>query len=127
LKDVLIVRGRNHYPHDIERTMEAADPNLRAGCGVAVSVPADSGELVVLIQEIVEDSCSEPERLVEKIRRRVSERHGISVDAVVLVEPSSVPKTTSGKLRRSTAAQAFRTGGLRVVHEWIATAASNDR
>jgi acyl-CoA synthetase (AMP-forming)/AMP-acid ligase II len=127
LKDLLIVRGRNHYPHDIEQTMEAADPNLRSGCGVAVSVPADSGELVVLIQEIVEDSSSEPEQIVEKIRRRVSEQHGISVDAVVLVEPSSVPKTTSGKLRRSAAAQAFQTGGLRVVHEWIATAASDDR
>lgn len=127
LKDVLIVRGRNHYPHDVEQTMQAADPSLRPGCGVAVSVSADSGDLVVLIQEIVDDSRDDPERIVEKIRRSVSDLHGISVDAVVLVEPSSVPKTTSGKLRRSAAAEAFRSGELCVVHEWIATAGSIDR
>ncbi len=127
LKDVLIVRGRNHYPHDVEQTMQAADPSLRPGCGVAVSVPADAGDLVVLIQEIVDDRPGEPERIVEKIRRSVSEQHGISVDAVVLVERSSVPKTTSGKLRRSAAAEAFRKGGLCTVHEWIATAGSIDR
>lgn len=127
LKDLLIVRGRNHYPHDIEHTMEAADPSLRAGCGVAVSVPADSGDLVVLIQEVAADDCPEPERVVEKMRRSVNEQHGIAVDAVVLVRRSSVPKTTSGKLRRAAAAEAFQSGGLRVVHEWTATAGSNGR
>ncbi|MGH2878669.1 MAG: fatty acyl-AMP ligase [Solirubrobacteraceae bacterium] len=127
LKDLLIVRGRNHYPHDIEQTMEAVDPNLRPGCGVAVSVPTDVGELLVLIQEIANDDQGEPDRIVETIRRSVSEQHGVSADAVVLVQPSSVPKTTSGKLRRTAAAEAFRTGGLSVVHQWTATAVGNRR
>jgi acyl-CoA synthetase (AMP-forming)/AMP-acid ligase II len=124
MKDLLIVRGRNHYPQDVEQTMEAADPNLRAGCGVAVTVPTDSGDLLVLIQEVVPNSGGEPELIIEKIRRLVTEHHGISADAVVLVRPRSVPKTTSGKLRRSAAAESFRTGTLRVVHQWSANTES---
>jgi acyl-CoA synthetase (AMP-forming)/AMP-acid ligase II len=124
IKDLLIVRGRNHYPQDIEQTMEAADPNLRAGCGVAVSVRTGSEELLVLIQEVAPNSSGDPELIVEKMRRLVTEQHGISADAVVLVRPRTVPKTTSGKLRRSTAAESFRTGTLRVVHQWAAKARS---
>lgn len=124
IKDLLIVRGRNHYPQDVEQTMEAADPNLRAGCGVAVSVPTDTGELLVLIQEVVPNSSGDPGLIVEKMRRLVTEQHGISADAVALVRPRTVPKTTSGKLRRSTAAESFRTGTLRVVHQWPAKAGS---
>jgi acyl-CoA synthetase (AMP-forming)/AMP-acid ligase II len=102
--------------------MEAADTNLRAGCGVAVSVPTDSEELLVLIQEVMPNSSGDLELIVEKMRRLVTEQHGISADAVVLVRPRTVPKTTSGKLRRSTAAESFRTGTLRVVHQWPAKA-----
>ena len=126
LKDLLIVRGRNHYPQDIEQTMEDADPALRPACGVAVAVPADpgdldSGDLLVLIQELAPNSRQDPQLIIEKIRRRVIEQHGITPDAIVLVKPRTVPKTTSGKLRRSTAAEAFRTGTLRVVHQWTTT------
>lgn len=122
LKDLLIVRGRNHYPHDIEQTMETADPALRPGCGVAVSVPADSDDLLVLIQEVTPNSGGDPELIVEKMRRLVIEQHGVAPDAVVLVKQRTIPKTTSGKLRRSSAGEAFREGTLRVVHQWMATA-----
>ncbi len=117
-KDLLIVRGRNHYPQDIEQTMDAADPALRPGCGVAVCVPADSGELLVLIQEVAVNTSADPERVVEKIRRAVVEQHGVAADAVVLIRPRTIPKTTSGKLRRSAAGEAFTKGTLRVVHQW---------
>jgi acyl-CoA synthetase (AMP-forming)/AMP-acid ligase II len=122
LKDLLIVRGRNHYPHDIEQTMEAADPALRPGCGVAVSVPADSGDLLVLIQEIRPNSGGDPKLIVEKIRRLVIEQHGVAPDAIVLIEARTIPKTTSGKLRRSSAGEAFQAGSLRTVHQWTSAA-----
>jgi len=118
LKDLLIIRGRNHYPQDIEQTMEAADPTLLPHGGVAVSVPTDSEELVVLIQEVEANSKGDPKLIVEKIRRLVIEEHGITADAIVLIRRGTIPKTTSGKLRRSSAAEAFRTGKLRVVHQW---------
>ena len=122
IKDLLIVRGRNHYPQDLEQTMESADANLRPGCGVAVAVPSETGELLVLIQELRAESTEDPEVIVEKILRQVAEQHGITADAIVLVEPRTIPKTTSGKLRRSAAAAAFQAGTLKAVHEWSAAA-----
>lgn len=120
-KDLLIVRGRNHYPQDIEQTMDAADPELRPGCGVAVSVPGETRDLLVLIQELEAHINGDPKLIAEKVRRQVVEEHGVSPDAVVLVRPRTVPKTTSGKLMRSAAVEAYRTGTMRVVHEWSAT------
>ena len=70
-KDLLIVRGRNHYPQDIEQTMDSADPEVRHGCGVAVSVPSDTGERLVLIQEVEAHFSRDPQVIVENIRRSV--------------------------------------------------------
>ena len=120
-KDLLIVRGRNHYPQDLESTMDSADSELRPGCGVAVSVPGDTRDLLVLIQELEAHVSGDPQRIAEKIRRLIVEEHGVTPDAVVLVRPRVVPKTTSGKLMRSAAAEAFQSGKLRVVHQWSAT------
>jgi acyl-CoA synthetase (AMP-forming)/AMP-acid ligase II len=119
-KDLLIVRGRNHYPQDIEQTMEAADPALRPASGVAVSVPGDSGDLLVLIQEVAPKSDQEPQYTAEEIRRLVVAQHGVSPDAIVLVKPRTVPKTTSGKLRRASASEAYQAGALRMVYHWTA-------
>lgn len=119
-KDLIVIRGRNHYPQDIEQTMDFADPALRPGCGVAVSVPADSGELLVLISEVAVNTSADLARVAEKVRRLVAEQHGVAADAVVLIRPRTIPKTTSGKLRRSSAGEAFLKGTLRVVHQWTA-------
>ena len=120
-KDLLIVRGRNHYPQDIEQTMDSADPEVRHGCGVAVSVPSDTGERLVLIQEVEAHFSRDPQVIVENIRRSVVEQHGVTPDTVVLARPRMVPKTTSGKLMRSAASAAYQAGRMRVVHEWSAT------
>jgi acyl-CoA synthetase (AMP-forming)/AMP-acid ligase II len=118
LKDLLIVRGLNHYPQDIEHTMDAADPNLRRGCGVAVALPTDSGELLALIQEVRSGSEADPKDIVQKIRRHVIEEHGVAPDVIVLVPPRSIPQTTSGKVRRGAAAEALRTGGIPELYRW---------
>lgn len=120
-KDLLIVRGRNHYPQDIEQTMDSADPEVRHGCGVAVSVPSDTGERLVLIQEVEAHFSRDPQVIVENIRRSVVEHHGVTPDTVVLARPRMVPRTTSGKLMRSAASAAYQAGRMRVVHEWSAT------
>jgi acyl-CoA synthetase (AMP-forming)/AMP-acid ligase II len=117
LKDLLIVRGRNHYPQDIEQTMDTADSTLRPGSGVAVSVPTESGDLLVLIQEVAKGRGGEPKVLAEKIRRLVVEQHGVTPDVVALVAPKSVLYTTSGKVRRAATAESFRAGRMKVVHQ----------
>jgi acyl-CoA synthetase (AMP-forming)/AMP-acid ligase II len=121
MKDLLIIRGRNHYPQDLEQTMEAAAPDLRPGCGVAVTLGTDTGERLVLIQELTRASKGDPEALVEAIRRQVNEGHGVAVDEIVLVKSGSVQKTTSGKVRRSSTSAALEAGELTIIHRWTAS------
>lgn len=120
IKDLLIVRGRNLYPHDLEQTMNGSDPDLRPGRGVAVSVPSNDGDLLVLIQEPSTPSPEDPERIIGRLQRLVTEQHGVSPDVIVLIQPGTLPKTTSGKHQRSAAAQMFIKDELKVVSRWNA-------
>jgi phthiocerol/phenolphthiocerol synthesis type-I polyketide synthase C len=124
-KDVIIIAGRNHYPQDIERSIEASDPALRPGCGVACSYEADDEERLLIVHEIV----GSPERLdrdrvVSAIRASVAEEHGLDVHDVVLVRRGGVPKTSSGKLQRSACRKAFLEGKLEAVASWSLTPAT---
>jgi acyl-CoA synthetase (AMP-forming)/AMP-acid ligase II len=123
-KDMLILRGQNIYPQDIEMTMERAHPAVRPGCGIATSVSTESDEHLVLVQEVKPDALPEPEAVVEAIKRLVVEEHGVRPDAIVLIAPRTIQKTTSGKLRRSATAEAFRGSTLDVVHQWVGTSLS---
>ncbi|NUT51775.1 MAG: AMP-binding protein, partial [Saccharothrix sp.] len=124
IKDVVIVDGRNHYPQDIERTVELSDTSaLRPGCGVAGSVEADGRERVVVVQELARHPGSlDLDAVMTGIRVAVAEEHGLGVDEIVLVGKGKVPKTSSGKLQRSACLALFRAGGLDVVATWSSSA-----
>ncbi|MGW4115984.1 SDR family NAD(P)-dependent oxidoreductase [Actinosynnema sp. NPDC004786] len=126
IKDVLIVDGRNHYPQDIERTVELSDPvALRQGCGVAGSVTVDGRERVVVVQELARNPASlDLDAVMAAIRVAVAEEHGLGVDEIVLVGKGKVPKTSSGKLQRSACLALFRAGGLDAAATWSATPAA---
>jgi acyl-CoA synthetase (AMP-forming)/AMP-acid ligase II len=120
LKDVLIVGGRNHYPQDIEMTVEASHEAIQTGGCVAFALERGGREQVVVVAEL------QPERarlgvslgdLVRDVRSAVSAEHGISVDEVLFVDRKSVPKTTSGKLQRSACRAAFECGELEPARE----------
>jgi len=113
LKDLIIVRGRNHYPHDIERTVQAAHPALRPGCGVAFSIDGDGEERLVIVQEV--DGELDADRLFADLRQHIAEQHDLSLYAAALVRPGMIPKTTSGKLQRRACRQAFLDNTLEVV------------
>ncbi|MFL5658358.1 MAG: AMP-binding protein [Ktedonobacteraceae bacterium] len=120
LKDLIIIRGRNHYPQDIELTVEQCHPALRAGCGVAFSVDASGEERLVIVYEVERQYRSlNVDEVVESIRQAVAEHHELQVYAVVLIKMSSIPKTSSGKLQRRASREAFLAGNLEVVGEWI--------
>ena len=109
------MRGANHYPQDIEHTAQAADPCLRAGYGAAFAAPASSGdERVVIVQEVERSHRARIDvtEIAERIREAVVEEHGLAVLDVVLLEPGTIPKTTSGKIRRRVAKQLWETGEL---------------
>jgi len=96
LKDLIIVDGRNHYPEDIEATVEAAHPQLKPGRVVAFSVPgAETEQLVVVIE-----ATGDAEDLAGAVRAAVQRGHGLHVSKVMQVAPGTIQRTSSGKLAR---------------------------
>jgi acyl-CoA synthetase (AMP-forming)/AMP-acid ligase II/acyl carrier protein len=115
LKDLIIVRGRNHYPHDLERTAVACNPALRPGCSAAFGVEAEGGEQLVLVQEVDTRKAFDAAAVADAIREAVAAEHGVVLHAVVLIEPGSLPKTSSGKVQRRATRTAWLAGQLAVV------------
>ncbi|HWS93030.1 MAG TPA: fatty acyl-AMP ligase, partial [Mycobacterium sp.] len=114
LKDLIIIRGRNHYPEDIEATAQDSHPALLRGRGAAFSVTpaAGSAEQLVVVQEVDSNRIREVDigEVIDAIGASISEHHGIESHAVVLVEPSRIPTTSSGKIRRSRCRERFLDG-----------------
>ena len=106
IKDLIIVRGINHYPQDIEHTVQALHPAFRRNGGAAFSVCDDSGEeTLVVIQEIerTERNRIDPAEMTAVIRQGVADQHELFARHVLLIKPGALPKTTSGKIQRSLA------------------------
>ena len=118
LKDLIIIRGSNHYPQDLEHTVECSHRALRPGCGAAFSVDTAGAERLIIVQEVNDRGSIPTEDVVAAIRRALTESHEVYPDAVVLIEPRSVPRTSSGKIQRYACREAFLAGTLDVVHEW---------
>ncbi|MGB8192923.1 MAG: AMP-binding protein, partial [Chitinophagaceae bacterium] len=120
LKDIIIIRGRNHYPQDIEYTVENSHPVLHTGRAAAFTVEADEDQQLVIVQEINRHYMKgfAAGEVMGAIREAVAQEHGLQVQAVVLIKPSSIPKTSSGKIQRHQCKIQFAEGGLEVVHQW---------
>ena len=96
-KDLIIVRGCNHYPEDIERTIERVHPALRAGCGVVFGVEIAGEERVVAVHEISRGSDGAPaDEIAADVAEAVALHHGLRLHASLLVKPGTIPKTSSG-------------------------------
>ena len=123
IKDVLIIRGRNHYPQDIEYTVAAAHPDLQAAdAGAAFSISIDGSEHPVVAHEVRRTAVRQldGEAIVGAIRRAVAEEHELALRAVVLLQPATLPRTSSGKVQRRKCANAFASGDLVEIFRWEA-------
>lgn len=118
LKDLIIIRGLNHYPHDIELTVEKAHPGVRPGCGAAFTVETDDSPRLVIVYEMDRRQGSEAEEIFDAIRRDVSREHELNVDAIVLLRPGGTPKTSSGKIQRHACRNAYSENTLEPVARW---------
>jgi acyl transferase domain-containing protein/acyl-CoA synthetase (AMP-forming)/AMP-acid ligase II/NADPH:quinone reductase-like Zn-dependent oxidoreductase/NADP-dependent 3-hydroxy acid dehydrogenase YdfG/acyl carrier protein len=118
LKDLIIIRGSNHYPQDLEYTVERGHRALRPASGAAFSIEAEGAERLIVVQEVNDPSSVPGEDVVAAIRRALAESHEVSPDTIVLIEPRSIPRTSSGKIQRYACRDAFLAGTLEVVHEW---------
>lgn len=102
LKDMIILRGANYYPQDIEASVEAAHPAIRAGYVAAFSLDAEGEERLVVVAEVEREQFRNinADVVVGAIRTKVAHDHEINVDQVILLRPYKIPMTSSGKIQR---------------------------
>jgi amino acid adenylation domain-containing protein len=115
VKDLIIIRGRNLYPQDIELTAERSHPTLRVGSSAAFAIEVDGEERLIVVQEVEFRQKPNVEEVTAAIRQAVAEEHEVQVHAVVLIKPGSIPKTSSGKIQRRATRTAFLTGNLSAI------------
>ena len=115
IKDVVIIRGINHYPQDIEDTVQRCHPALRPHGGAAFAIEGgDEAERLVILQEVerTERHRIAPDEIAARIRAAVVGAHDIMPFDIVLLRPGSLPLTTSGKIQRGLSRQLWQTGAL---------------
>jgi 8-amino-7-oxononanoate synthase/acyl carrier protein len=129
LKDLIIIRGRNHYPQDLEHAVEEASSLVRAGSVAAFAVDVGGRERVVVVAEVERGrrDGADVSAAFEAIRKRLATEHEVAAEAIVLVRPNSIPKTSSGKIQRHASKRQFLENTLDVVEQhigWLAPAAT---
>ncbi len=125
LKDLIIIAGSNHYPQDIEGTVDRSHPALRPNCCAAFSVEDNEQEALVVVAEVEphyrpasgisepapgrldKHPALDPAELSKVIRRAVAEEHELPIQSVNLIKAGTIPKTTSGKIRRGECKRLF--------------------
>lgn len=123
LKDLIIIRGRNYYPQDLEATAESSHEALQPGAGAAFSINQQGVEQLVVVFEVArQHRHTDIEQVVSAVRRAIAETHELQLHAFVLVKPLSIPKTSSGKIKRHACKSGFLDGTLAVLGEWRAPA-----
>jgi amino acid adenylation domain-containing protein/non-ribosomal peptide synthase protein (TIGR01720 family) len=118
LKDLMIIRGRNHHPQDIERTVQSSHPLLGGMPGAAFSLTVEREERLAFVQEIDPRRSNVFARVLEEIRRAVTGEHEIQPYAILLVKPGAVPRTSSGKVQHHLCRQKFLDNSFTVLAEW---------
>ncbi len=117
LKDVIIIRGRNYYPHDIERTAEESHAAVDMGAAFSVEL-GDQERLVVVHQIRREHRRADPDEVLRAIRAAIVDEHEIDPHAILLIRPVSLPITSSGKVQRLRCRELYESQELPVVAQW---------
>src|SRR5262249_49292900 len=119
LKELIIVRGRNHHPVDIEETSANSHAALSADGVAAFALERDGEEGLVIVHEIKRgERVTDFAAVASAIRRAVAGEHEIDPSAIVLTAPLAVPKPSSGKTERRTCRDEYLAGALPIRYEW---------
>ncbi len=117
IKNLIISGGKNHYPHDIERTIQGVHPAIwPAGCAV-FSVDHEGPERMVAVIEVKHRLIDDEARMKNSIRRAISDHHGLHVDDIRLTLPGGIPRTTSGKIRHFLCRKQYLDGTLKKISQ----------
>ena len=120
IKDLIIVRGVNRYPQDIEMTVERASERIQPQAVGAFAVDLAGRERLIIVAEVERTRKGDWSEVIAAVRKSVTAEHELPPDAVVLVRFGSVPKTSSGKIQRHACRDEFLAGTLQVIAEWRA-------
>ena len=120
IKDLIVIRGQNHYPQDLERSAQQAHEALAGAQGAAFAIQQDGQEQLVLLQEVrrAERHRLDGEAVTAALREAMAARHGLHLHAVCLLRPATLPMTSSGKIQRHACRQLFLEGKLKPLHQW---------
>lgn len=131
-KDLVVIGDVNHYPNDIERTVQDCDPVLLPGRGAVFAITGDPGDLqaherLVVVQEVQRHRSGDTDldAVLEEIRAAVRHHHRVEVHDVLLVKPMCIPTTSSGKIQRIACRELFSDGELAAVAQWNAPETDN--
>ena len=117
LKEVIIIRGRNHFPNDIEITSQAAHEAVDVGA--AFSLSGDREELLVVVHQVQRaHRRADLNAVLMAIRKSIVEKHEIDPHAILLIKPASLPLTSSGKVQRGQCREQYLAKGLSVTAQW---------
>jgi acyl-CoA synthetase (AMP-forming)/AMP-acid ligase II/acyl carrier protein len=122
IKDLIIIRGVNHYPQDIERTIEICHPSLRQGGGAAFSIELNEEEKLVIAHEVEFRQKPDVLEVAAAMRQAIAENHDLQLHALILVKPGRIPKTSSGKIQRNATRVGFINDDLQKIGVWYADA-----
>lgn len=124
LKDVIIINGRNHYPQDIEWTVEQSHHLIRPSCTASFSVEVEGEERLIVVAEVErnfrqflrgsQNLTPNSQELVKSIQRFVSRNHDLQIYQILLLKPGAIPKTSSGKVQRYACREGFLAGTLKI-------------
>ncbi|MBT4838097.1 MAG: amino acid adenylation domain-containing protein, partial [Methylococcales bacterium] len=122
-KDVIIIRGLNHYPQDIEFTIGYCHEALKPESTGAFTISVDDEEQLVIVQELKRTFVRKFDvaDVISTIRQVVVEQYSLQVYAIVLLKPSRIPKTSSGKIQRHKCKELYLDDKLAGVFEWDST------
>lgn len=120
IKDLVIIRGRNHYPQDIEQTVQEAHLSLEKGRGAVFSIEVNHEERLVVVQEVRRTWRKDfpVDQVLRSVLAEIAEQHGLRPHAMVFLNPGTIPLTSSGKVQRQSCKKAFLQSELVPLYHW---------
>ncbi|MCG8416656.1 MAG: AMP-binding protein [Proteobacteria bacterium] len=122
IKDLIIIRGRNYFPQDLEAAAESSHPALQPGSGAAFAIEARGAERLVIVHEVRRQAIRKVPTIgvdvIDCIREAIADQYELQVYAVVLIKTASIAKTTSGKIQRHACQANFLAGTLDQLTSW---------